>query len=284
MHTPKDTIQGFIFEDKDIRGQIVYLSQSLNDILGPHHYPAPIQQLLTEAILSAVLMSATIKFKGQLTLQFQSKEVLQLLLVKCSDDFKIRALAQFDDAINEKTLTDCLNNGQLVVTIEADKNNKPYQSIVPIKGGIKNSLEYYFLQSEQLPTYFYFALSDCEACGLLLQALPCTPDKAETAQENWNEIKTLADTLSAKECLTLKNENLIFRLYHESRVRLFPHKAVSFFCPCSRSRMLEAVKIMGEENVNDVFKTNKNIDVTCEFCLEYYSFSKYDTDYLFKKQ
>lgn len=285
MPSLQDTIQGFIFDNADIRGQLVHLNETRDKILSPHQYPKQIEMLLTEVLLSATLMSATIKFSGQLTIQFQSKGILQLLLVKCDHEFKVRALAQYedDDDIDEAALNECLQNGSLVVTIEADKNNKPYQSIVPIKGTIKDSLIYYFHQSEQLPTDFWFAVSDEQAVGMLLQQVP---DKlqAENREAIWQEVNLLADSLKIDELLALDNETILYRLFHEHTLRLFDPKLVRFYCPCNRSKMLEAVKIMGEEEVDNLFKTHKTIDVTCEFCREYYAFDKLDTNYLFKSQ
>lgn len=282
-HLLEDTIQGFIFENADIRGQIVHLNETKDKILSPHHYPKQVERLLTEVLLSALLMSATIKFSGQLTIQFQSKGDLQLLLVKCDHQFNTRALAQYDEGITTSSLNDCLQNGTLVVTIEADKNNKPYQSIVPIKGTIKDSLIYYFQQSEQLPTHFWFAVSEEQAVGMLLQQVPDRL-KAENRETVWEEVSMLAESVKINELLQLDNQTLLHRLFHEHKLRVFDPKPVHFHCPCSRSKMLEAVKIMGEEEVNNIFKTHKTIDVTCEFCLEYYAFDKVDTDYLFKKQ
>jgi molecular chaperone Hsp33 len=279
-----DNIQSFIFENADIRGHIVHLDNTLKEILVPHQYPKSIELLLTEAILSASLMSATIKYSGQLTIQFQSKGPLQLLLVKCSDTFQMRALAQFDEDVSDEKLVDCFKQGELVVTLEADSNNKPYQSIVPIKHSIKESLAFYFSQSEQLPTHFWFASAEHSATGMLLQQLPEKENRNEDRDEVWQNALTLAETIREEELLTLPNEELLFRLYHEKQVRLFDSKPVAFHCPCDRSRMLEAVKVMGKDEVSDIYKTHKTIDVTCEFCKEYYAFDKTDTSYLFHNQ
>lgn len=280
-----DTIQRFMFENTSVRGEILHLEEALVQLYEPHAYPDSIKELLSEAVLCTLFIASAFKFSGVLTLQFQSEGALNLLLVKCNQRFELRAIAKYDEQASAKAYHQALEGGRMRVTIQPDSNSKPYQSIVPIEGSISRSLSHYFQQSEQIPTYFYLASTSNKIAGLMLQKLPCNDELPQTQQEaDWHHLVTLAETLTQEEMLQLDKQTLLHRLFHEEHCRLFEEKSIRFHCPCTKARMLEAIKILGEEEVMQILSTHQRIDITCEFCQKHYGFDKNDVSYLFHNQ
>src|SRR5690606_26684354 len=68
----QDVTQRFLFEHADVRGELVSLNQSYNEILAKHTYPEPVKALLGEMLAAAVLLSTAIKFDGLLIMQARS--------------------------------------------------------------------------------------------------------------------------------------------------------------------------------------------------------------------
>ncbi len=65
------------------------------------------QNLLGEAVSASVLLAATLKFEGTLTLQLEGKGEVRLLVAQCTNDFRIRAVARMsDDASEPQPITD----------------------------------------------------------------------------------------------------------------------------------------------------------------------------------
>ena len=62
-------------------------------------YPPAVQHLLGEAVGAVVLLAATLKFDGVLTLQLQGKGLVSLLVAQCTHDFKVRAMARHDPIV-----------------------------------------------------------------------------------------------------------------------------------------------------------------------------------------
>lgn len=279
----QDNIQKFLFDKHNVRGEIIHLDTVLTQIYSKHNYPSVVKSLLAEALLCSILMSSTLKFSGQLTLQFQSKKAISLLLVKCNNFFQTRAIVQFDEKANTEALRTALIDGSLVVTIESDNNVKPYQSIVPLKGSITESIEHYFEQSEQLPTKFILSSTPSKASGILLQKMP-DEQNSNVSNESWEHLTALANTITHEEFTNLNNEKLLYRLFHEEECRLFQGHQIQFNCPCSKARMLETIKLVGEEDAMDLLRKNKAINIQCEFCLENFAFEKNDVLYLFQNQ
>lgn len=278
-----DTLQRFMFENADIRGEIAHCQQSFQTIMQQHHYPPQIQQLLGEVLLAALLLTSTIKFKGQLTLQFYGKGPIEMLVAKCDDQFHIRALAQFDPGALDQSLMDAFNAGKLVVTIQPDDKPKPYQSIIPIAGkSIAQCLEDYFAQSEQIPTRIWFAVNDDAAAGMLIQLLP---GEQNTTRENfWSYATKIGETITDKELLALDNQTILHRLYHEEDIRIFEPSPVSFRCSCSIDAMKQAILLLGKAEAEQVLSEKQVLEVVCEYCNHSYTFDKVDVAEIFHGQ
>lgn len=272
-----DSIQRFLLEQQ-VRGEVVQLNDSFQVIMQQHNYPDFMRKLLGEALLAAVLMTNTIKFKGQLTIQFQGNGPLKTLVAKCDHQNHIRGYANWDRDANAEAVISDLGSGQLVVTIDPFDKVSPYQSIVPLdQHSIATALEHYFAQSEQLPTRFWCVVGDERAAGMMLQLMPGDaeglPD-AKSREDFWQHATALGETIKDDELLTLDNETLLHRLYHQEEVRLFDFESVTFKCNCSVERMQNAIKTLGESQAKEILQTSKDIVVNCEYCNNNYAFDQ----------
>jgi molecular chaperone Hsp33 len=224
-----DLVQHFIFESSDVRGIIVKLDQNLQDILTQHQYPDIVHALLAETLMAAVLMFATLKFKGRLVIQLQNQGAIKLLVAKCNDQFHISGLAQWDESQAIGSIEKTLDEGKLIVTLLRDDNTQPYQSIISLKKqSISSALEDYFAQSEQLPTKFWIATHKQQGVGMLLQLLP--NNSAQSVQDFYLETAKFASQDITKEFFSNDNATLLAKLFPSRDVRLFKSEPVSFQC------------------------------------------------------
>jgi molecular chaperone Hsp33 len=89
-------------------------------------------------------------------------------------------------------------------------------------GSLAEVLEAYFAQSEQLGAKFWLASDGQTSAGLMLQQLPAQLSHGTAREEQWQHLCTLAETISSAEMLDLPSETLLFKLYHEETVTLYP--------------------------------------------------------------
>jgi molecular chaperone Hsp33 len=163
------------------------------------------------------------------------------------------------------------------MTIQQD-GREPYQGIVALEGvTLAESIERYFAQSEQLPTRLWLFADQQRAGGLFVQALP----GRACAAEDWRRIGFLAETLTDRELLELPAEKLLFRLFHEERVRLLEPEPVVFRCGCSRERIEGVLAALGQDEIQTVLAEQGSISVDCEFCNRRYVFDAVDIGSLF---
>ncbi|MCF5715657.1 Hsp33 family molecular chaperone HslO [Pseudomonas tremae] len=280
-----DFTQRFIFDESDVRGELVALERSYAEVLAKHAYPEPVAQLLGELMAAAALLVGTLKFDGLLILQARSSGAVPLLMVECSSERELRGIARYDESLISPGagLQDLMPEGSLALTIDPRKG-KRYQGIVALDGvDLSESLSNYFVMSEQLGTRFWLKADGHRARGLLLQQLPAAEiTEPEERDANWEHVITLANTLTAEEMLSLDNQTILHRLYHEDPVRLFDIQPICFRCSCSRERSANALVSLGLEDAQQlVIEHNGSIEIDCQFCNERYLFDATDVAQLF---
>ncbi|WP_025128468.1 Hsp33 family molecular chaperone HslO [Pseudomonas sp. PH1b] len=280
-----DFTQRFIFDESDARGELVALERSYAEVLAKHPYPEPVAQLLGELMAAASLLVGTLKFDGLLILQARSEGPVPLLMIECSSDREIRGLARYDASqiAPDATLADLMPNGVLALTVDPAQGQR-YQGIVDLDGAtLAECFTNYFVMSQQTGTRFWLYADGRSARGLLLQQLPA--DRLRDPQEredNWQHLTALASTLSADELLSLDNETVLHRLYHEEAVRLFDVQPLRFRCSCSRERSGNALVSLGLEDAQElVVEHGGRIEIDCQFCNERYLFDAADIAQLF---
>ena len=273
-----DRLQRFLLEQLGVRGELVRLDASWRAVLERHTYPLAVRQPLGEALVSAVLLSATLKFEGSLTLQVRGDGPLHTLIAQATHDHSLRGLARWREPLGSTHLTDLLGPAQLVMTIEPDAGQS-YQGVVPLQGdSLAAAIGHYFDVSEQLPTRLWLAIGDNAAFGLLLQRLP---GQTSSDEDNWDRCQLLADTLNSVEMLKLPFHQLLHRLFHTEQVRVFEPDLITFRCTCSRTRIATTLRALGQDDLEALIAERGAVEVTCEFCNRNYRFDAVDVSELF---
>ncbi len=276
-----DLIQPFQLELANVRGRALRLSRVLDDVLGRHDYPPIVEQVVAEAIAATVLLASLLKYDGVFTFQAKGDGPVSLLVVDVTTAGDVRAYARFDadkvGALESGGAGRLLGQGYLAFTVDQGDKSEGYQGIVALTGdALSESVAHYFEQSEQLPTTAKMAArrypDGWRAGAILIQRLPeddagriVKPPVEE--EEDWRRANILLNTVADVELLdrTLHLNNLIFRLFHEERIRVFAPSAIQRGCRCSSDRVQRVLSSIPAEELEDL-KIDGEIVITCEFC------------------
>jgi len=288
MASSKDILQRFLFENISIRGELTQLHKSWQAVIENHHYPPVVRDVLAQMLVAGVLLAATLKFKGRIILQIQGKGALPLVVAECTSEEAIRGLAHYSDDIKADSLKNMVGDGQLAITLETENKGERYQSIVELVGDtVADAIEHYLETSEQLSTRLWLSANDKTAAGLLIQKLPhesIDEEKLHQLQaddDGWNRVEQLSATISDDELLGLDVHEVIHRLYHEEDVRVFESEPVFFRCSCSKNRVANMLRSLGQSEVDSIIDDEKLISINCEFCNHQYDFDAVDAKQLF---
>lgn len=310
-----DVVVPFTLESLDCRGRVVRLGPVLDAILERHNYPAPVARLLGEAVVLAALIGSSLKFDGRFILQTQTDGPVNLIVVDLDAPDGLRGYARYDaDAMmraierGETRPGQLLGKGHLAMTVDQGAGMDRYQGIVALEGGTLEDVAHtYFQQSEQIPTLVRLAVAEhsvrgdsrprWRAGGALVQFLPPhgqammadlpgdgdfsnpkTADQDFAEDDKWTRTKALLATVGDDELADpdLSAERLLFRLYHETGVRVFEPVDLEERCTCSAERIEAMLRdnFSAEERAEMV--VDGEIEVVCEFCSADYHFKPHE--------
>jgi len=275
-----DQLQRFIFDDYQTRGEIAQANVSFRELIKGKQYPTEIKKILGELLIATTLLTATIKFKGKIIVQIQGDGSLSLAVINCSQNLELRGMARVKGDTAGLSFNELIGNGQLMITITPEDGER-YQGIVSLEGGsLAKCLENYFKQSEQLTTHislFASVSSGAKAAGLLLQRLPMEGEQHEL---DFQHVSALASTVKEDELYTLSSKDLLYRLYHTEKVRLFAVQSITYQCSCSKARCLSSLTSISAQEILSLLNEHGSIDMHCEYCGSDHRFTKKDLNFL----
>jgi molecular chaperone Hsp33 len=289
-----DLVLPFQAEQADVLGRLVKLGPTVDTVLSRHAYPEPVSRLLGEAVALTALLGASLKSEGKLIFQANTDGPVDLLVADYLVPGALRGYARFDEERLASLDTDddaaLLGQGHLAMTIDRGVDTERYQGVVALEGAsLIEAADTYFRQSEQLPTFIRLAVARhyrageggddgawaWRAGGLMVQKLTreggvSTPKDFE---EDWTRAKTLAETVEDHELLDpmLPPDRLLYRLFHEEKVRVYRPIPLETYCSCSHERVEELLASFSAEDLADMV-VDGEVWVTCEFCNARYRF------------
>ena len=304
-----DQVLPFEVKPLGIRGRIVRLGPVIDDILARHDYPAPVSALLAQSVALAALLGSTLKFDGKFILQTKTDGPVNMLVADFASPNGIRGVARLA-ALNVAALgpspteAALLGEGYLAMTVDQGSDMERYQGIVALggksgTGSLLDAAHTYFQQSEQIPTRLQLAAGPMmmrgdkgqhwRAGAILIQHLPreggispvafssgdVPEGHAEQVSEgdDWVKAKLLLETVEPHELLdpTLSADALLYRLYHEDGVTVYPPTSLVRHCTCSNETVTDMLRNFSVQDRADMVKDGA-IEVVCEFCSSAYHF------------
>lgn len=305
-----DTVLPFQLDRSNIRGRVARLDTTLNQVLEQHDYPAPVEAMVAEMALLTALIGQTIKLRWKLSLQVRSDGPIRLIATDFlapeteGEPARIRAYASYDDerVDPEADAFSQVGSGYFAILIDQGADMAPYQGITPLTGeSLRACAEAYFAQSEQLPTSFMLSYGRAQepgqaegwrAGGVMLQVMPessleakdapsgedgllsaedlMEPDKAE----DWARANILLQTADAMELIGphVAPTDLLVRLFHEERPRVFDAMPVGFGCTCSEDRVRQSLSIYSAKDIAHMTTDEGRVTADCQFCGAHYDF------------
>ncbi|HEU4619367.1 MAG TPA: Hsp33 family molecular chaperone HslO [Gammaproteobacteria bacterium] len=263
-------VQGFILEDCGIRGSLVRLQETWQQVIAKHDYAPDLRRLLGESLAATVLLANSLKSQPRVSMQLQGGGPLKLLLIQCSEELRVRGMAQCSTPARGEPL---LGDGRLAVNVGAGGPHGFFQGIVPIVSPrLDACLESYFERSEQLPTRLVLKGTERRVAGLLLQALPGHDSEDGT----FADVSALLKTVSTDELTGAAAETLLPKLFSRHLIRLYDPRPVLHDCRCTAAHLAGIVRMLGEKEIDSLLVDPGWVELTCEFCNRVFKYEEAD--------
>jgi molecular chaperone Hsp33 len=286
---PDDLVGAFQIEGEPVRGRVVRLGASVDQILRAHAYPEPVANLLGEACALAALVGSNLKFEGRLIVQAQGSGPVRYVVVDYDTTGALRGYCRFDadevakasEGFQRPGARTLLGDGVFIMTVDQGPDMDRYQGVTAIEGEtLALCAEQYFAQSEQTPTRVLLAVGQAEgpngdvwrAGGVLIQNI-AEDDVRGSTEEAWSRTQILFETIGEDELVDpeLPSNTLLWRLFHEDGVRVFGSRPLRAFCRCSQDRIETVLRSFGPDDRADMVEPDGKIHVTCEYCSSVYA-------------
>jgi molecular chaperone Hsp33 len=301
-----DLIQPFQIEAGGLRGRLVRLGQSVDEILNRHAYPDAVGRLLGQALALTGALAGALKFDGVFTLQTGGDGPIPMLVADFRSPGNLRGYAQFKpealaDVVarhgEDASVPRLLGAGHIAFTVDLGEGADSYQGIVALEGAsLADCAHKYFRDSEQIDSAIRIAARRVEngdggmawrAGAVMLQRLPegdpaliargAEFERDEISDDDWRRAAVLLASVKDEELTAadLSPHQLLWRLFHEDGVRVFNPVPLTARCRCSEQRAHDVLANLPVDELKELAEAEK-LTVNCEFCNATYVFALSD--------
>ncbi|MDX2228519.1 MAG: Hsp33 family molecular chaperone HslO [Leptolyngbyaceae cyanobacterium bins.349] len=242
---------------------------------------------LGRAMAAGLLFASSMKReRSRVNIRIKGNGPLGGLLVDAGLDGTVRGYVENPDvelAPNAQGKLDvggAVGNDGYVYVIRDVGYGYPYSSTVNlVSGEIGDDLTHYLATSEQTPSALIVGVFADEtgvtaAGGLLIQILPKAARDEQLVELLESRLATLAGftpLLRAGKSL----QDIFEQLLGDMGLEILPEaQLVRFHCGCSHEKVLGALKLFGEVELQEMIEQDKGAEATCDFCGNRYQASE----------
>ncbi len=146
-----------------------------------------------------------------------------------------------------------------------------------VSGEIADDLTYYFNISEQVPTSVALGVlmeknnTVKRAGGFIIQLMPDVRDYViDSLEERLKKINGITGLLDKG----MTPEDILMDILRDFEPELIDRRETGFYCNCSRGKIEKVLLSVGREELLDMIREAKPVEVKCHFCGKAYTFEK----------
>ncbi|MFM6930323.1 MAG: Hsp33 family molecular chaperone HslO [Bdellovibrio sp.] len=280
----KEHVHRFVSKDLTVRiasvdaTEVVRHMQNLQDT-----YPLA-TVAVGRSMVGSLLLAAHLKDGQQVGLLFRGNGPLKSVYAEASFGGHVRGYtpnpqyqpANYDNGLS---LKEAMGIGLLTVARHQPFQKQPFQGTVEmVSGEIGDDIAHYLHQSHQIRSMVSLGVYlDANgkvqvAGGVLIEVMPGVEDSTiEKIMQNYeknkpNISKMLIDGAKPADLVTPFMEGIaIEEIDHD-----YP---IEYFCPCTKDRVIRALEVMGQDELQDMINKKEEVHVTCQVCGKPYSVS-----------
>ncbi|HAR6208006.1 TPA: Hsp33 family molecular chaperone HslO [Staphylococcus pseudintermedius] len=268
----------------EIRAYSVNATETIQEAQKRHYTWPTASAALGRTMTASLMMGAMLKGDQKLTVTVDGDGPIGKIIADADAKGKVRGYVtnpQTHFPLNEQGKLDVRRavgtTGAINVVKDVGMRDYYTGSSPIISGELGEDFTYYFANSEQVPSSVGVGVlvnpdnSIKAAGGFILQVMPGakdeTIDRLEAAISTMKPVSTLIDE-------GLTPEEMLETILGKDNVTILESMPTEFECNCSHDKFLNAIKGLGQAEIEDMIAKDHGGEAECHFCRSRYSFSE----------
>lgn len=286
--------QDYIVKALAFNGEIRAYSAKTTDTIQEaqtRHYTWPTASAaLGRTMTATLMMGAMLKGDQKLTVTVDGDGPIGKIIADADAKGRVRGYVtnpQTHFALNQQGKLDVRRavgtNGAINVVKDVGMKDYYTGNSPIVSGELGEDFTYYFANSEQVPSSVGVGVlvnpdnSIKASGGFIIQVMPGakeeTINQLESAIQNMDPVsKMIDDGLTPEEMLT--------EILGEDNVTILETIPAEFECNCGHDKFLNALKGLGEAEIDSMIKEDHGAEAECHFCRAKYQFSEVELEAL----
>lgn len=280
----KDYIVKALAFDGQIRAYSALTTETVQEAQTRHYTWPTASAALGRTVTATVMMGAMLKGDQKLTVTLDGQGPVGKVIADADAKGNVRGYVtnpQTHFPLNDIGKLDVSRavgtNGSLTVVKDVGMKDYFSGSSPIVSGEVGDDFTYYFAKSEQVPSSVGLGVlvnpdnSIKASGGFIIQVMPGAKDetitKLEDAINNMTPVSKLIDQ-------GLSPEELLYEVLGESNVQILEELPTQFECNCGHDKFLNAIKGLGEAEINSMIEEDHGAEAECHFCRSKYEYSE----------
>ncbi|MEC5302524.1 MULTISPECIES: Hsp33 family molecular chaperone HslO [Staphylococcus] len=267
-----------------IRAYSALTTESVQEAQTRHYTWPTASAALGRTMTATLMMGAMLKGEQKLTVTVDGQGPIGKIIADADAKGNVRGYVtspQTHFPLNDSGKLDVSRavgtNGSLTVVKDVGLKDYFSGSSPIVSGELGDDFTYYFAKSEQVPSSVGLGVlvnpdnSIKASGGFLIQVMPGAEDetinKLENAINNMTPVSKLIDR-------GLSPEELLFEILGEDNVQILENLPAQFECNCGHDKFLNAIKGLGEAEIQNMIDVDHGAEAECHFCRSKYKYSE----------
>ena len=270
--------------DGEVRAYAALTTESVQEGQTRHYTWPTASAAMGRTMTATLLMGAMLKGDQKLTVTVDGKGPIGRIIADADAQGNVRAYVDHPQThfpLNDQGKLDVRRavGTEGAIQVVKDVGMKDYFSGASpiVSGELGEDFTYYFVTSEQVPSAVGLGVlvnpdnTIKAAGGFIIQVMPGAKDETVTKLENAiNEMEPVSKLIDRG----LTPEEIIETVLGKENTRIIDHMDVEFKCNCSREKFLNAIKGLGEAEIDAMIKEDHGAEAECHFCRTKYQYSE----------
>ncbi|HDP5893508.1 TPA: Hsp33 family molecular chaperone HslO [Staphylococcus aureus] len=276
--------------DGEIRAYAALTTETVQEAQTRHYTWPTASAAMGRTMTATAMMGAMLKGDQKLTVTVDGQGPIGRIIADANAKGEVRAYVDHPQThfpLNEPGKLDVRRavgtNGSIMVV--KDVGMKDYFSGASpiVSGELGEDFTYYYATSEQTPSSVGLGVlvnpdnTIKAAGGFIIQVMPGAKDETISKLE-----KAISEMTPVSKLIEqgLTPEGLLNEILGEDHVQILEKMPVQFECNCSHEKFLNAIKGLGEAEIQNMIKEDHGAEAVCHFCGNKYKYTEEELNVL----